>query len=199
MRYLVVTLCLVFACGVCSLNGQEVQPRDYRTVFVVPRDVILPVVAAQPDCPLQFEEVKHVKRLNGGSWNVYRLRNRGTKPIRAYTVAELSTGGPAWTSSWPRKRADELFLPGEVHPRPGESTQIEIVPLTEQLRLEAKLPEPMDVVAVLMIVRVEFADGTVYSDEQTHKALQSYFQKIALLLELKEQERRFEVKKQERR
>lgn len=185
MRYLVITLCLMFTCGVTSLKGQQVTQPDYRTAFVVPREIGLAVVASQPDCPLQFENVMTLKYINGGTWESYQLRNRGTKPIRAYTIAWLSTGGPEWSSSWPQKIADELLLPGQAHPQDGEGTQVEIVPLTQQLHERSKLPKQMQAVNILMVVRVEFADGTVYSDEQTHKALQAYFKEIALLLDTK--------------
>jgi len=157
----------------------------------VPREIGLPVVASQPDCPLQLENVITLKYVNGGTWDSYQLRNRGTKPIRAYTIAWLSTGGPESISAWPRRITDELFLPGQVHPRPGEDSQIEIVPLNRLLRERAKLPKQMQAVNVLMVVRVEYADGSIYSDEPTYKALQAYFKNIALLLEVKEQERRY--------
>jgi hypothetical protein len=33
-------------------------------------------------------------------------------------------------------------------------------------------------VVVLMIVRVEFSDGSVFSDEKASKALEAYFKKL---------------------
>src|SRR6266545_848441 len=45
----------------------------------------------------------------------------------------------------------------------------------EKLKLEG----PMVGLVCLMVARVEFDDGTVYSDESTYKALQAYFEKAA--------------------
>ena len=74
----------VFAINVLGQTSQE----NERFVYVqVPRNVILSVIAVQPNCPIAFEEVGKFAALSGGVFNSYRLRNIGTKPIRAFTVA----------------------------------------------------------------------------------------------------------------
>jgi len=69
------------------------------------------------------------------------------------------------------------LLPGQT-PRNSDDREIEIVPLSEELRTKLSLNEPMKAVEVFMIVEVEFADGTKYSDETTFKALQEYFENV---------------------
>jgi hypothetical protein len=54
------------------------------------------------------------------------------------------------------------------------------VPLTDSLRKELHLDVPMLGVSVLMVVRVEFFDGTVYDDTSTFKSLQAYFKDVAI-------------------
>lgn len=193
MRYLTIALSLLLVCASSPIRGQEATQPYKLEGFVVPGAIMQPTIASQPDSPLQFEDVKHVKFITtGGSGTVFRLRNRGTKPIRAYTVAELTTTGLSWDSSWPHSLTEKLLLPGETIPRQGEDSEVEIVPMTKELR--AKLPEQMEALNVLMVVRVEFADGSVYSDEQTYKALQAYFKNVAFAVEEKEQRRRFHWK-----
>jgi hypothetical protein len=145
---------------------------------------VLPVIASQPDCPLKFEEVKHVKFLAGGSSDVYRLVNRGMKSIRAFTVAAVSSNGTGWLSSWPHRLSEKPLLPGETFPRPDDAGEVKLVPPTE--KLTASLPRVMQGVNVLIVVRVEYADGSVYENESAYRALQAYFTKLARSLEAKE-------------
>jgi len=50
--------------------------------------------------------------------------------------------------------------------------------MTDDLRERLKFRGPMKAVSVFMVVRLEFADGSVYSDEPTLKALQEYFEQV---------------------
>ena len=71
-----------------------------------------------------------------------------------------------------------LVLKGEVASIGGEE-EVEIIPLNDELRTKFKLMDrPMGGVVVLMVVRVEFVDGTVFSDEKASKALEAYFKKL---------------------
>jgi len=54
--------------------------------------------------------------------------------------------------------------------------------MTEDLREKLKLRGPMTAVSVFMILRVEFEDGSVYSDEPTFTALQEYFERVGASL-----------------
>jgi hypothetical protein len=67
-------------------------------------------------------------------------------------------------------------------PQPGEVREVEIVPLTEDLRDKLKLRGPMTAVSVFIILRVEFEDGSVYSDERAFAALQEYFERVGASL-----------------
>jgi hypothetical protein len=50
--------------------------------------------------------------------------------------------------------------------------------LTDELRKKLKLQPPMKGVLVLMVIRVEFTDGSLYDDEPVFLALTSYFQEL---------------------
>ena len=70
----------------------------------------------------------------------------------------------------------------EVHPKianPGGKAflgddDVEIVPLSDELRDKLQLKGSMRSVLVLMVIRVEYADGSVYNAESTYEALQKY-------------------------
>lgn len=172
---------LVFL-GICLIYSQVMAQADKqkRPVFVVvPRETGLAVIASQPDCPMRFEEVKFVRGVNGGERIVLRLRNSGTKPVSSVTFAMSTSHGGAWMSSWPERLTSELIMPGQIVPLGEDESDIEIIPLTDDLRDKLKLRGPMQAVAVFMIVRVKFADGSTYDDESTYKALQAYFDELA--------------------
>jgi hypothetical protein len=63
--------------------------------------------------------------------------------------------------------------PGELVLLRGEDWT-QIVPLTSELREKLKLQGPMQGLVILMVIRVEFTDGTVYDDEKVYKAMVSY-------------------------
>lgn len=173
MKYIVTVLCFVSVCAASMIKGQEAKRPEKPQAVVVPREMILPVVVFQPDCPLQFEKVAILKYFGGGTGDVYQLRNRGAKPIRSYTVATSYSN-----HTGAEVRARDLLMPGQTAPQPGEGTEVEILPLTDSLREQLKLSEPMKVIAVFMVVRVEFADGSTYDDEPVYKSLRAYFEDL---------------------
>jgi hypothetical protein len=154
------------------VNGQTATaPQEKQRAVMVPPEIILPVVVSQPDCPLQFENVVLLKYLNGLGGEAYQLRNRGTKTIRSYTIATLTTAGTGDEIT-----TDKSLKPGQTSPPPHEGEEVEIVRLTDELREKLKLWGSLSGVIFFMVVRVEFADGTVFSDEMAYKTLREYFE-----------------------
>ncbi|HWN11001.1 MAG TPA: hypothetical protein VNO50_17315 [Pyrinomonadaceae bacterium] len=161
-------------CGFMVSAGylQESNAQDRHRFVVVPSDQGLALIAPQPDSPLRFEDVKLVANVATGLWSPsFRLRNRGTKPIRAFTVAAAGSG--EWglePDSGPH------VMPGQIAPL-YEDSRDKIVPLTEELRDKLKLRGSMKNVLVLVVVRVEYADGTRFQ-EPAFEGLKYYFEKI---------------------
>ena len=173
--------------ALCAGSAMGQQPSAEEEFVMVPREVGLVTVAYQLDCPLVFENVRFLAGVKGGGVTSYDLRNRGTKSIRAFKVAD-SIGS---TLSWDVARYRSPVPPGELVPlaEPGKDSS-KIVPLTSELREKLKLQGPMQGVVVgLMVVRVEFTDGTIYDDEIAFKAMRSYMDetqgKLNLLESLK--------------
>jgi hypothetical protein len=129
------------------------------------------VIAYQPECKLKFEEVKFLAGVDGGDSPSVLVRNVGTRPIRSFTV------GGAWgTETWSEEFTKKLFMPGERTVPGNDDT--EILPLSKELRDKLKLDGPMKAVFVLMVVRVEYADGSVYSAEPTYKAFLKFAEEL---------------------
>jgi hypothetical protein len=165
---------VAFAAGAQQSVGQK------QRYVLVPPELALITVASQPDCPLQFEDVKVLASVDGGVGGPdFRLRNRSSKPIRDLRYEWWTTEYSGAGGAWPRKVTSEVVMPGQLVPEGEEADKYEIIPLTEELRDKLKLRGPMRGVAILMVVKVTFADGTTYNAEPTLKALRAYVARLA--------------------
>ncbi len=170
-------VCLWISGSVCSQQSPE------KLKFVIsPNDAYLLAVASQPDCPIQIENAKLLLFIGPGSnWGAsYRLSNAGAKPVRIHSITLTMWTAQGVGSSWEKLTQDseKAVLPGELIAIKEDHDKFEIVPLTDAIRDKFKLRGPLHAVVVLMVEQVKFSDGSVYSDERTANALQSYFQKI---------------------
>ncbi len=178
-------------------DGAQEKIRGFR----VPRENILPVIAYQPDSPIEFLKVETLAGVESSGWQQYRFRNRSSKPIKAYKIATMFTAGTGSSIGFEASSPQGYFLPGETYPKDNalesEPTQVEIVPLTEALRKEKKL-KGMKAVLIFLVVKVEFADGTVFDDEKTYQALAKFFEDYGIFPEDKDDNVDNEVKKNDR-
>ena len=177
MKFLTLLFVISFS---CTVNGQDAVRLQKPRAFITPSEILLPVVASQPGCPLKFENVRSIFYVDrAGTAETFDLRNTGSKPIRNFTVASYTSYGGMWSKSRPKSELQRLVLSGEDAGPIGGEEEVEIIPLNDELRTKFKLTDrPMGGVVVLMVVRVEFADGTVFSDEKASKALEAYFKKL---------------------
>lgn len=176
MRRTVLCFLWMCVCAIITVHGQGSNERERRHHVVMPSEQVLLAVASQTDCPLRIESPKLLLRVKDEQRAYsFDLWNRGTKPIRGYTIAAVGSG------EWSVTDPTYLLMPGQKEIDP-EDDKIEIVPLSEVLRDKLKWRGRMKAVVILMIVRVEFADGTVYNDEPTYKALKDHLDDLYLRL-----------------
>lgn len=176
MKHKAITLLLMFFCFACSVSSQQVNHQEKKRYVVIPDDLVLVTVAHQPDCPLQFEEAKVLAAMDGSEVAGYTVHNIGAKPIRSFMLAV-----PGATIGWSEEFTKRLFMPGE---RTDDDDDVEIVPLTAELRTKLKLDGPMRTIVLFMVIRIEYADGTIYSAESTYKAFKKYADKLDEFMEL---------------
>ena len=179
MKYTKIILCILSLFAGSVANGQQnavnTQQRERTRYVAIPSENALLVIAAQPDCPLVIEDARLFGRIGGGDGVSYQVRNRGTKPIRTYTLAMRYSVSTGWSGAG-MEDGNALIMPGQTFRQdcPGD-----VVPLTDELRDRLRLRGAMKAVAVLMVEKVVFADGTTYSDEATSRSLQAYFEGLA--------------------
>ena len=154
------------------IQGQEANGDRKRFVVVPPENLLL-VVASQPDCALAFDNAQLLTSADGdGTWGAtYQLRNRGTKPIKTFTAALWTSWATGGTLRPKGKVKSGLLLPGQT----VQGDKDTIVNLTDSLREKLNLGGPMRAIAVLMIEKIEFADGSIYDARTTSQALLDYF------------------------
>lgn len=172
MKYLPKIICLI-CLSTTTIVAQKIdEPFDNRIVET-PREISLPVVAVQPNCPVDFVNIKRFAALGGGGFDNYEYRNIGIKPIREIIVA--STTGTI--GGWRAKSPNNPLMPGQTTPK-VEDNRYELVLLTEEIREKLNLRGAMRSVVVFMIISVEFSDGTRYDDEKTFKALMPFYEEL---------------------
>jgi hypothetical protein len=174
MRSLAIVASIVVAGLVNPAIGQLPDRKEKFRCFVEPADIILTVVAYQPDSPLEFVQALPIHEVDSGVAQVFQVRNRSRKPIRSFIVATVTSVGGG--SKWGIKERALLTLlkPGDVYPSTIEGATIEIVPLTQELRNRHGLQGPMKGVVTFIIVRVESSDGSIYDAENVYDALKSF-------------------------
>ena len=155
--------------------GQE-KKNATKAAVAVPPEIISPLVAYQPDCPLRIEDVKLFQFIEGnGNAQFLKVRNTGTKPIRSYTIGAWNSVG---TGNEVERPLPSNLLPGDVSIPNGD--EVEVVPLTKDLRDQLSLRGDMQALVVFVVVRVQFADGSVYDGAPLYNALKAHLNKLSL-------------------
>jgi hypothetical protein len=160
---------------ISATSFQNGSDGEIPKCVVAPADQALVAVASQPDSPLVFENVKALACYGRHGITSYQLRNRGTKPIKSFTIAGWSSEATGFKWGWGASTPEEMLMPGQL--APIKEKPIEIVPLTVETRRELNLNGSLEGVMILMVVKVEFTDGTSYTAESASKALENYFEK----------------------
>ena len=117
-------------------------PRSVRRglkCVVVPGDQAIMAVASQPDSPLSFEDVRVLSYIGRQGTESYRIRNRGSKPIRSLTISGWTSGGTGFKWGWGGTAPEEVLMPGQF--APTREQEIEILPLTKEMRKKQKLEQ----------------------------------------------------------
>lgn len=174
---------LMFFSLTFTASGQGEAPPKRDQYVLVPPEIGLVTVAFQPNSPILFENAQWYVGVEGGRFYSYDVRNRGNKPIRWIAVGD-STGN-RW--SWGITPGEQPIRTGDLIPSWGKHPATEIVSLTDELRQRLKLHGAMRGITVLMVIRVEFADGTVYDEEPVYKALLTYIENLQAKLDHRDQ------------
>lgn len=175
MKLSIIGILLILA---VNMAGSAQSPEERKRQFVVaPRNVVLQVVAVQPGCPIRLENVSFLVGVSGGGSNVYDLRNVGSKPVRRVTVAS-STGAINTYESPPGSFHTGTVLYLSSRGQCSGCTKDEILTLTPELREKLGLGRQMKSIITLMILEVEFEDGSRFSDRETFEAMSKFLDRL---------------------
>lgn len=175
MKYKIAMLVFILLAFACSTTAQQLPSPTSQKFVIVPPEQVLMTVMSQPECSIQFEQVRFLASVEGGGASAsFVVHNNGVKPIREFTI-----GGPDWTMTWSERFTKKLLMPGE---RAFEGkNDVEIVRLTDELRHKLELNGPMKAILVVMVIEVKYADGTTYDARPAHQALRKYSEGLSSL------------------
>lgn len=168
-------LCVLAICLANSTQGQSVDQKGKRQYVTAPSEIAMAAAAVQPASPLEFIDTQLLIDIDTGHWTPsFKLRNRGTKGIRAFTV-----GFGSQQRGWKVDNPKDLVMPGQVTSLRDEE-EAEIVPLTQAIRERLKLTGPIKGIYLLMVVSVEYADGSRF-EEAGYEPVQDYLSIVGSL------------------
>ena len=177
---LFITLC-VFGNARAQQNGQTSQTANEhaQNVYSIPNEIGLTVIAHQPDSPLQFEKAVLLTGSGAEGIGAFEVRNRDTRPITAYTVAVWTSGNTNSVWRYRARSRKNWVMPGQLAVSNQELPLTEVVPVPNDLRAKMNFNGPMRGLGVFLVVEVIFSDGTIYSNQATFAALQSYMENLS--------------------
>lgn len=166
----------VLSLSAIPASAQVLQNVDSSYVIVPSQSVFL-AVAAQADCPLRIEDAQLLMPLGKGPVQYrYKLFNRGTKPIRYFTVVAWNAEGTGGTLGGPPP------WDGRVNTRllyPGKSVSVgydlPVVPLSSGLQERLRLSGKLQTLVVLLVDQITFADGSKYNAQAASNSLVDFF------------------------
>jgi hypothetical protein len=172
-------LALLLAINFTFATPFSLQPRraQRERFFIDPTETVLTVIASQPNCGIEFTKALVIHGVEGGSGHIFQVRNRGTKAVRSYRIATVTSVGTGADWSYRIKESDAPFMPGDVRPKSLETLGIDLVPLSDDLRKKYRLHGPLQGIVVFLVVHVVYADGTEYDGRAEYKALKGFFEK----------------------
>lgn len=165
-------LCVLAICLANSTQGQSVEAQRKRQYVIAPSEIAMAAAAVQPASPVEFVDTQLLIDINTGHWTPsFKLRNRGTKAIRAFTV-----GFGSEQRGWKVDNPKDFLMPGRVTSL-RDDEEAEIVPLTQAIREKSKLTGPMQGIYMLIVVDVEYADGSRF-EEAGYEPVQDYLSTV---------------------
>src|SRR6266487_3098931 len=95
-----ISLSLLFLILISSSTlGQE--KRNKAKAVIIPSEIYMPTIVAQPDCPLKIEKAFVGKMLDGPEQMFFQARNMGSKSIISFQIDMIGTNGGGQTSLFP--------------------------------------------------------------------------------------------------
>lgn len=156
------------------------EKRNKTKAVVIPSEIYLPTIVAQPECPLKIEKAFVAKTLDGTEEMFFQARNTGSKPITFFQIYMIGSNGGGQSSIFPYDRTQTSVPPGAVAPPGLKEDSVEFVPLTEDLKRKLRLtPGKMRVIALFMVVKVQFQDGTTYDATPLLDSLEEHLKMFA--------------------
>lgn len=181
MKYIIcIVVTLVFTNTLIAQEIRQTEQQPEKAV-ILPKELALAIAAYQPECPLKISYLEMRSYLNGGDRELIRVRNEGKAPIKSFTIAQATSLGIGSQFTMSDNLLDGMVLPGKEIML-GDPSRDQVIPFNEEIRKHLKLSAEMQFVSIFFVVKVVFADDSVYSDEKAYEALKLHFKKTSKCL-----------------
>lgn len=158
---------LLFFCAFLLSQSVVAQSENPAVFYLVPKSEVLPVVVAQEDCPLTVESFLIVRNNQGMIQTEYKIRNNSTKDIESYRIARWYSDNTGFLEYGMMSKREKLFRP---QMSVDTSLAKKIVTAATNGNKEASLKK----IAFIMIVEINFKDGSSYDANSIFKSLNSH-------------------------
>jgi len=159
-------------------NGQSTAQAD--KYLLLPSDILLVVVAQQPDSPVKIENTKALLNLGNGSVHlVYELRNISKKRIRRIELSKWSLGGGG--GDLVPFNVDGGLLPNQKV-EIGKVDESRIGDLSDSMKNKFGLvKENMAGIILIFVKRVWLDDGTLFEPTKMSDNLEEFLSRLEFL------------------
>jgi hypothetical protein len=167
LKFVLIILMITFLFAVAGNAQQKLVP-EVKYDFV---DYIMPVIVSQPDCPLKVEYAIVAKQTTGNSV-FYKVKNVGNKKVHDYTVATWFSDNTGNVLTGIMPNGSNLIKPGQTVNGIPDSLLV-----SDQNRKTGEVEKTgkgLKVIVFVMIVEIEFSDGSQYSAVGTRNALEEH-------------------------
>ncbi len=159
---LVILVCLSTLVGFAQDKSESIYPPVAES--------ILPTIIVQNDSPLKVESFGVEYGDYGEIQTYYSVRNVSDKPVAAYRVARWFSNNSGFVGPGTLPDKAKFLRPGEVAGRSRTEPTISSRQLQETSKKEIKF------FVFILIVEVDFADGTRYTAEPLFHAMEKHLE-----------------------
>jgi hypothetical protein len=171
---------LVIFLGILASTSYSQAERKAAKYAQVPTDLLLVVVAQQPDSPIKIENVKPLFNLEDRRIQYeYELRNVSAKRIRRIGLSIWQIGGGG--GDLVPFEFKKSILPAQKFDV-GKADDSLIVDLDDSLKKQIGfVKEGMATISLVYVKTVWFEDGTIYEPMKTVNNLFDFLNKLAMM------------------
>ena len=160
-QFLVILAILIMCSFVKSQNNES-------TIEVIPLSYVMPVIVSQPNCPIQVEKFIVGKESSGKIKTFYKIYNTSEKAVKSYKIARWYSDNTGFIGYGALPIDNAMLMPKQKI----ETFSDRLLVYTNSDKKQKKMKK----IAFIMIIEVNFDDGSKYIDEESFLSLKTHLE-----------------------